>query len=146
MNNQNNLRRHARRMAMTALYAAECTGYDIDEVLKLMQQLREDWQEIPEFTRKLVNTVADHEDEIEEKIVSILENWRLDRVASVEKALLKLGCTEILYFADIPPRVTINEYIELAKIYANANAPAFINGILDRLVQVQQKTDFKATR
>jgi N utilization substance protein B len=61
----------------------------------------------------------------------------------VERALLKLGCAEILYFADIPPRVTINEYIELAKVFSNENAPPFINGILDKLVHKTGKPDMQ---
>jgi N utilization substance protein B len=134
-------RRHARRLAMTIVYSTECTGYKIDIVMALTRELRPDWNELPDFTVKLCHVMQEHDLEIEKEVTEILENWRLSRIAPVERALLKIGCAEILYFHEIPPRVTINEYIELAKMFANENAPAFINGILDKLVHKIDKPD-----
>lgn len=141
-------RREARRIAMTILYAQTCTGYPLDEVVRLVKSMRTDWAEMmapnpgqPDFIMPLVFSVQKHALEIEQKIESVLENWRLARLSPVERALLKLGCAEILYFPDIPPRVTINEYIELAKVFSNENAPPFINGILDKLVHRVGKPD-----
>jgi N utilization substance protein B len=96
---------------------------------------------LPEFTLRLIHSVEDHAPEIEKTLQEVLEHWTLDRVGIVERALLKLACAEIDYFADIPPRVTINEYLELAKRYSNENAPGFLNGVLDRLVHLRQKPD-----
>ena len=140
------LRREARRVAMTAVYASDVTGYTIAEVLEMMRDMRADWHTLPEFAEQLARKVVEHAAVIEEEIAAILQNWKIERVAPVEKALLKLGCAEILFYADIPPRVTINEYIEMAKTFANENAPAFINGILDKLVQNQNKADFHAAK
>lgn len=141
-------RREARRIAMTILYAQSCTGYSLDEVMDLVRNMRPDWAELlsptgsqPNFVTPLVHSVQRNEIEIDENIESVLENWRVSRIAPVEWALLKLGCAEILYFPDIPPRVTINEYIELAKVFSNENAPPFINGILDKLVHKTGKPD-----
>lgn len=134
-------RREARRLAMTILYAQACTGYPLDEVVDLIQTVRSDWAELPEFTEKLVYAVQRNEDEIAAHVAAVLENWRINRISPVERALLMLGCAEILYFADIPPRVSINEYIELAKVFSNENAPPFINGILDKLVHQTGKPD-----
>lgn len=136
-------RREARRIAMTILYAQACTGYNLDEVIGLVRNIRSDWQETepPDFTTKLVFAVQKHELEIKDEIESVLENWRIDRISPVERALLQLGSAEVLYFPEIPPRVTINEYIELAKVFSNENAPPFINGILDKLVHKTGKPD-----
>jgi N utilization substance protein B len=141
-------RREARRIAMTILYAQACTGYSMDEVVTLIRGMRADWAEMlspagaqPNFVMPLVYAVQRNGLEIEEQIEDVLQNWRISRISPVERALLKLGCAEILYFADIPPRVTINEYIELAKVFSNENAPPFINGILDKLVHKTGKPD-----
>lgn len=134
-------RREARRIAMTIIYAQTCTGYNLDEVVGLIRTVRADWNELPAFTEQLVQAVQRNEIEIEAHIAKVLENWRINRVSPVERALLMLGCAEILYFADIPPRVSINEYIELAKVFSNENAPPFINGILDKLVHQSGKPD-----
>lgn len=139
-------RREARRIAMTAVYSAYVTGYTMDETLTMVRGLRPDWSELPGFTLLLCRIVMEHDTELDEKIAGVLENWKLERVAPVERTLLKLGAAEILYVPEIPPRVTINEYIELGKTFANENAPAFINGILDKLVQIRQKPDFQSTR
>lgn len=134
-------RREARRIAMTILYAQACTGYPLDNVIALMRTVRADWAEMPVFTTKLVQAVQRNEIPIEKQLGNVLENWRISRIGPVESALLKLGCAEVLYFSDIPPRVTINEYIELAKVFSNENAPSFINGILDKLVHQTGKPD-----
>lgn len=134
-------RREARRIAMTILYAQMCTGYSLDEVVALIREVRADWAELPDFSTTLVYAVQRNNLEVERHVAAVLENWRLDRISPVERALLQLGCAEILYFSDIPPRVTINEYIELAKVFSNENAPAFINGILDKLVHKTGKPD-----
>jgi N utilization substance protein B len=137
-------RREARRIAMTAVYAAECTGYSHDEVMTLMRGLREDWAELPEFTTHLCEAVQEHRLQIEQNISTLLQNWTFDRIAPVERSLLILGSAEVLFFDDIPPRVTINEYIELAKLFAHEQSPAFVNGILDKLVHLKGKRDFSA--
>lgn len=134
-------RREARRIAMTILYARTCTDYHLDEIIALLRDVRTDWAELPDFSLKLVYAVQNNDEEIEQHVAGVLENWRINRISPIERALLNLGCAEILYFADIPPRVTINEYIELAKVFSNENAPPFINGILDKLVHQTGKPD-----
>ncbi|MCX7017730.1 MAG: transcription antitermination factor NusB [bacterium] len=135
-------RREARRLALLAQYAMECNGYAAWDTLGLMCAFKPEWITMPEFTRLLCQTTEDHKAEIEHEIASVLEHWKYDRIAIVERAILKLATAEILFFPDIPPRVTINEYIELSKPYGSDQAPAFINGILDRIVHLRHKADF----
>src|SRR5690606_25172368 len=113
-------------------------------VVPLLNSVLPEAEAWPEFADRLLGSVRDHSDSISADLNGVLENWQMDRVAPMERVLLKLGCAEICYFPEIPPRVTINEYIELAKDYVDDHSPAFINGVLDRLSNSKGKRDFKA--
>lgn len=86
-----------------------------------------------DFSASLLDMVEGRADEISEALEVALERWTSDRLGAAEGALLRLGTAEILCMDDIPPQVTINEYIELAKKYGDDQAPRFINGVLDRV-------------
>ena len=134
-------RSEARRIAFLVMHAIEFTGGTVADTFSLMAALKPEWSELPEFTRQLCASAEQHGETIAEDVQGALDNWRLERLQPSERALLKLACAEISFFPEIPPRVTINEYIEIAKRYANENAPRFINGVLDRLVRVKEKPD-----
>lgn len=87
-----------------------------------------------EFANDLVNRVLIHKDELEKMIKLRVDNWELNRIALIDKILLQMGICELLYFPDIPPKVSINEEIEIAKIYSTAGSGKFINGILDAVL------------
>jgi N utilization substance protein B len=78
--------------------------------------------------------VIKHTDELDEKIKERVANWEMNRIALVDKILLRIGICELLYFPDIPPKVSINESIEIAKEYSTARSGKFINGILDAIL------------
>jgi transcription antitermination protein NusB len=134
-------RHEARRLALIAQTAREYTSYGAGETFQLMAHLKEDWADLPDFTRQLCYSLEQNERDIESQVSRVLENWKLHRLGMVERAILKLAATEITRFSDIPPRVTINEYIELSKRYADEHAPPLINGVLDRLVELAAKPD-----
>jgi transcription antitermination protein NusB len=134
-------RSEARRIAFFVMHAIEFTGGTVENTFALMSALKPAWSELPEFTRQLCTTAETNRDTIARDVQDALENWRLERLQPSERALLKLASTEISFFPEIPPRVTINEYIEIAKRYANENAPRFINGVIDRLMRVKEKPD-----
>jgi transcription antitermination protein NusB len=102
-----------------------------------------------QFAKSLLNTVLEKSTILEEYIFPKLKNWDAERIASLDMILMKMGVSEFLYFETIPPKVTINEYIELAKEYSTQQSGQFVNGILDNIHKelVQQnklhKTDFK---
>ena len=102
-----------------------------------------------QFARELLKAVLEKKDHLETFIFPRLKNWDAERIASLDMILMKMGVAEFLYFETIPPKVTINEYIELAKEYSTQQSGQFINGILDNihkeLVQEKKlhKTDFK---
>jgi transcription antitermination factor NusB len=134
-------RREARRIALLGAVSMIHTGYSADETIAMMAGLRPGWEILPLFTCELLRKMDAEKEKISAELAAVLEHWSLKRIAAVEHAILRLACAEILFWPDIPPRVTINEYLELAKIYANEQAPAFINGVLDRLVHNHHKPD-----
>jgi N utilization substance protein B len=102
-----------------------------------------------EFAKTLLYTVLDKKDHLETFIVPKLKNWDAERIAALDMIIMKMGVAEFLYFETIPPKVTINEYIDIAKEYSTQQSGQFVNGILDNIHKelVQQgklhKTDFK---
>ncbi|MET0394732.1 MAG: transcription antitermination factor NusB, partial [Chitinophagaceae bacterium] len=104
-----------------------------------------------QFAKSLLQTVLEKKEYLQELIIPRLKNWDPERIALLDMILMKMGVAEFLYFETIPPKVTINEYIDLAKEYSTAQSGQFVNGILDNihkdLVQQgkMQKTDYKKT-
>ncbi|MBN1881579.1 MAG: transcription antitermination factor NusB [Deltaproteobacteria bacterium] len=86
------------------------------------------------FTVLVVGTCK-HLDEIDRIINDVSRNWKLDRMAVVDRNIIRCAVFELLYLADIPPNVTINEAVEIAKRYGTEDSPGFINGILDRIAE-----------
>lgn len=103
------------------------------------------WQ----FAKTLLTTVLEKEKHLEAFIVPKLKNWDAERIAALDMIIMKMGVAEFLYFETIPPKVTINEYIDIAKEYSTQQSGHFVNGILDNIHKelIQQgklqKTDFK---
>ena len=104
-----------------------------------------------EFAKNLLQTVCEKSRYLENFIVPKLKNWDPERIALLDMILMKMGVAEFLYFETIPPKVTINEYIDLAKEYSTTQSGQFVNGILDNIHKelVQEgkmhKVDFKKT-
>jgi transcription antitermination protein NusB len=102
-----------------------------------------------EFAKSLLRTVLEKNEHLQSLIIPRLKNWDPERIALLDMILMKMGVSEFLYFETIPPKVTINEYIDLAKDYSTQQSGQFVNGILDNihkdLVQQgkMQKTDYK---
>ncbi len=92
------------------------------------------------FTEKLVRGVLGHIDEIDAKLCSYTQNWPLHRMGSVERNVLRLAFYEMMYCTDVPPAVVLNEAIDLAKYFSNADAGRFVNGVLDRLNKELKRT------
>lgn len=88
-----------------------------------------------DFAGKLLRKVALHHDEFTEEIDRMTPNWDTDRIAELDLILLKMALTEFVYFPSIPTRVTINEYLEIAKDYSTSKSSFFINGVLDKFLK-----------
>jgi len=101
--------------------------------------LYKDPKEDENFVRELFKKTIQHDEEYEALIESKLQNWEMERVIGMDVLLMKMAICELLEFPTIPIKVTMNEYIDLAKLYSSDKSQVFVNGILDRLI-----TDFKA--
>jgi N utilization substance protein B len=85
------------------------------------------------YAREIVDGVTDHRDEIDELIMSYAQGWTLDRMPNVDRALLRLAAWEILFNAEVPAAVAIDEAVELAKEYSTEDSSRFVNGVLGRI-------------
>jgi transcription antitermination factor NusB len=94
---------------------------------------QETFENILPFVQEMFMGVVTHLDELDRKLALASENWRLDRMSRVDRNTMRLALYELLYRDDIPPKVSINEAIDLGKNYGAEDSGAFINGILDRL-------------
>ncbi len=128
-------RREARIQVMKALYAHEQAGDSPEHLVGtlLAPELVED-QDTLEFAESLFRTTLDTSDEADDVIQEHATNWDLPRITVVDRALLRMAVTEFLEFEEIPPKVTIDEAIEIAKIYSTPRSDTFINGVLDAIV------------
>ena len=121
-------RRAARQCVLKALFAYQFSKNDtIDQLMSENPELKGN----NDFIQSLFDIVLENGKLIENIIKSHLENWEIDRVALIDKILLKMGICEIYFIDDIPPKATISEMVEIAKIYSTDESPLFINGILD---------------
>lgn len=131
-------RRHAREVALQILYQLDAQP-DLTAAAALVHfftafAMPED-EEVREFAEKLVCGVYGKRREIDERIVGASRNWRLERMARVDRNLLRLAVYELSFESDLPPKVAINEAIEIAKRFGTNESPAFINGVLDKILE-----------
>ena len=125
-------RRKVRERVLQALYAHALGGGDVNHVLEtLVRPELEGDEDAWTFGRQLLERTIDRAHEADDLIRSHAENWELSRIALVDRLLLRLALCEFQYFEDIPPKVTINEAIDIGKRFSTDNSGSFINGILD---------------
>ncbi|MCF6178536.1 MAG: transcription antitermination factor NusB [Geopsychrobacter sp.] len=92
------------------------------------------------FTEQLVKGIIEYRSVLDKRISDVAKNWSLERMAAVDLSILRVACFELFYMPDIPPRVTMNEAIEIAKRYGTKESPSFVNGLLDKLAKAVDKT------
>jgi len=127
-------RRKARVIALQALYQVDLTGDELDHVIKQrISRLRDRAQK--SFAEFLVRGTWEHREELDRQIESHSHHWHLARLAYVDRNLMRMCLYEMLYCDDIPPSVSINEAVELARQYGSDESPRFINGVLGSFVQ-----------
>lgn len=128
-------RRVARELALRALYAHELSGNPVDDIVAEMIDSSREEERVKEFARSLFVKTAQNKEELDGFIVARTKNWDFDRIAIIDKLVMRLAICEFLHFEDIPPKVSIDEAIEIAKKYSTENSGQFINGILDGVLQ-----------
>jgi len=127
-------RRLARELAIQFLYQFDMAGGSLEEALPLFWETQNEvTADGRKFSEELIRGVVERKVAIDEKIVKYTENWDLPRIAAVDRSILRLAMYELLYRDDIPPVVSINEAVDIAKKFSTRESGAFVNGILDRL-------------
>jgi transcription antitermination protein NusB len=133
-------RSRGREVALQVLYQVEQNaGVPLAEVRLFIQRRLLGDRKLCEFTEGLISGVKEHQVQIDALISEAAENWRLDRMAAIDRNILRLGAYEMMFCREIPARVAINEALELAKRYSTAQSSRFVNGILDRVLQSQSQ-------
>lgn len=125
-------RRQARRQALDILFQADVTGQDPRSVI-------EDWEvagrDVPRFARELVEGTAAHRAEIDALLGRYAEGWTVERMAALDRTILRISCFELLHRTDTPTAVAIDEAVEAAKELSTEDSGRFVNGILGRIAR-----------
>jgi N utilization substance protein B len=124
-------RRKARESTLQILFQLEFDDSVPEKVIDSFWRNRKTSKEIAEYTQFLVTGIISHRERIDHLIQSVSSNWRLDRMAIVDRNVLRIAVFELLYEESIAPAIVINEAIEVAKKYSSDEAGTFVNGILD---------------
>jgi transcription antitermination protein NusB len=126
-------RRKAREIALQVLYSLNFVNIDAQDALDLFWGNFVAPKAAKEFAAFLVQGTCEHKEELDKLIAGCSDNWSLGRMSRVDINILRLAAFELLYCDDIPPKVTLNEAVDLGKIFGSENSGSFINGILDTL-------------
>ena len=126
-------RRKSRESALQVLYQLNIAKQDATTALTRFQEHFLSDGEADDFLKRLVLGVLEHFSELDRLIEKYSENWRLDRINMIDRNILRIALFELLYCDEIPPKVTINEAIDLGKRFGSEDSGSFINGILDRI-------------
>ena len=126
-------RRRAREYALQMLFQWDITRDDVDQILLHFWDSSEEPSNVVEFANQLVRRTVSDVERIDTLIQKHAEHWRLDRMAVVDRNILRLAAQEFLYNDDTPKNVVINEALEIARRYSSGESPPFINGILDSI-------------
>ena len=139
-------RTRAREVALQVLFQFDLRGADYAQELsrttrELCAEECPDEPDVVEFAVRLVEGTLAHRDDIDQRLQAVTRNWDLRRMANVDRNVLRMAIYELMHCRDVPPKVAINEAIELAKKFSTANSGGFVNGILDRI-----RIDLEAAR
>jgi len=132
-------RRVVRERVLQALYAYELSQEPIEIIIK---NIAGDLQKQPEsfaFAKQLILKVIDCNKELDNLIRQRVEHWEFNRLAIIDRIVLRMSICELLHFEDIPPKVTMNEAIEIARSYSTDKSDKFVNGVLDSILEDLKK-------
>ena len=128
-------RSKARKRALDLLYEAELRGEPVLELLG--QRAAEASPPVVPYAAQLVRGVQEHRERIDELLAAHAEDWTLDRMPAVDRNILRIGAYELLWADDVPDGVAISEAVQLARSLSTEASPAFVNGLLARLLKLK---------
>lgn len=128
-------RREAREVVLKTLYRVEATGNTAKEAYN---DVCMNWSSSPfdeAYAQRLLEGVTTNAEDIDTILKDIVKNWDIERIAIIDRNILRIAICEVVYFDDIPPKVSMDEAIEIAKRYSTSDSSKFVNGILDKVVK-----------
>tara|TARA_B100001123_G_scaffold407922_1_gene500639 strand:+ start:671 stop:1114 length:444 start_codon:yes stop_codon:yes gene_type:complete len=125
-------KRQARIITLQSIYAQELKGSDLNDTCDYMMDVKKPPAEnIIKYGKQLSNLVFMHTEELDKLIINRSKNWDFDRIALIDKLILRMALAEMVYVDEVPPKVSIAEGVEIAKQFSTEDSSSFINGILD---------------
>jgi transcription antitermination factor NusB len=134
-------RSKARESALQILYQIDVTSDPVDAILNQYWHTRNRNPEVVDFANEIIKGTTEHLSEIDAIISQHSESWEISKMPIVDRNILRFAIYEILYMDDIPPKVTIDEAVDLANSYGTPNSGKFINGILDKIMTLNTKNN-----
>lgn len=131
-------RTRARELCLQYLYQVDLLGEEILDDLDDFLREEENDRDTRSYAREMILTTSKERAKIDGEIQAVAQNWEIHRMAVIDRNVLRLATYELLYRDDIPPKVAINEAIELGKRFSTSNSGSFINGILDKIKSKRQ--------
>ena len=128
-------RTQARECALQILYQYEMNPEPMPEILKKFWSQQDETfsAEVRSFAEKLALGTVEHQGEIDKVVERYADNWELSRMAMIDRNIMRFATYELLYLADVPPKVTLNEAVNLAKKFSQEGSGKFVNGVLDKI-------------
>jgi len=133
------LRSKAREVALCLLYQIEMSKADFQSALENYLENYPQEKEAVDFSSLLVQGTLKNTQVIDSLIKKHVKNWEIERMAAIDRNILRMACFELIFLDDVPPKVSINEAIELSKKYGDIESPRFINGVLDKIYKAEGK-------
>ncbi len=130
-------RRQSRELAMQALFCMDMLKNESGELMEQLSEMLKLAPDIQRFYMTLIKGVLENKSRIDQLIEKFSSNWKINRMGCVDRNILRIAAYELLYCPDIPPKVSINEAVDIGKLYGTEESGAFINGILDGIYQYQ---------
>ena len=137
------LRSRAREVALQLLFQRDLNPRVARQLIERFAHERLDDAELEAFALSLYDGTCQHHADVDARLSRAAENWRLHRMAAVDRNVLRMGAYELLQTPQTPPRVVLDEAIELARRFGSADSPAFVNGVLDRVLKERGKEEAK---
>lgn len=135
------LRTKSREIALLLLYQTEISKEDYQSAFKKYIEQDSQKQEVIDFSLYLIEGVSKNTGGLDTIIKKYVQNWEISRMAVIDRNILRIGCFELLFSDGVPPKVAINEAIELAKRFGDVDSPRFINGILDKIYKMEREKE-----
>ena len=126
-------RTRARECALQVLYTIDLTGEEPREVLPCFWEVHPEEEAVVEYTALLVEGVVKNRPSLDEVITTHAKNWDMERMTVIDRNILRMAAFELLHLEEVPPKVALNEAIDIAKRYGDKDSGKFVNGILDKI-------------